>query len=125
LAPFGASLLSTKGRGNPTATIREFARDPAAFVRAGESSRGGNHPPERHNKNLDDVDAAACWEGLKEISTVLEKMFRKGHPVCHPTNLRWAWAEACAKIGVGKFEKEHRKYEGLKSEDLRRSAGFV
>ncbi|MGA9571471.1 MAG: hypothetical protein WBS17_15405, partial [Candidatus Acidiferrales bacterium] len=38
------------------------------------------------------------------------------------TNLRWAWAETCAKIGVGKFDKEHRKYEGLKIHDLRRSA---
>jgi integrase len=51
----------------------------------------------------------------------VKKMLRKEGPVFE-SNLRWAWAEACAKIGVGKFDKEHRKYEGLKIHDLRRSA---
>ena len=35
---------------------------------------------------------------------------------------RWAWAEACATIGEGKFDKDLRKYKGLKIHDLRRSA---
>jgi hypothetical protein len=39
------------------------------------------------------------------------------------TNLRWAWAEACDKIGVGKFDKEHRQYQGLKLHDLRARYG--
>ncbi len=53
---------------------------------------------------------------------MLKKMFRNDGAVFDATNLRWAWAEACAKIGVGKFDKEHRKYGGLKIHDLRRSA---
>ena len=61
-------------------------------------------------------------EGLKEVSAEPKKMFRKDGPVFDATNLRWAWAEACATIGVGKFDKKHRKYEGLKIHDLRRSA---
>jgi integrase len=60
--------------------------------------------------------------GLEEVSAVLKKMFREDGPVFDATNLRWEWAEACAKIGLGKFDKEHRKYEGLKAHDLRRSA---
>jgi integrase len=49
-------------------------------------------------------------------------MFRKEGPVFDATNLRWAWAEACDRIGVGKFDKKQRKYTGLTIHDLRRSA---
>ena len=73
-------------------------------------------------KNRTPLTLPLVGEGLKEVSAVLKNMTRKDGPVFDATNLRWAWAEACAKIGVGKFDKEHRKYEGLKIHDLRRSA---
>jgi integrase len=78
--------------------------------------------PKEIIKNRTPLTLPLVGEGLKEVSTVLKKMFRKNGTVFDATNLRWAWAEACAKIGVGKFDKEHRKYEGLKIHDLRRSA---
>jgi hypothetical protein len=51
---------------------------------------------------------------------VLREILRsKALSLTQPT-CAWAWAEACARIGVGKFDKEQRKYEGLKIRDLRR-----
>ena len=37
-------------------------------------------------------------------------------------NLRNLWNETCAKLGLGRYEKETRKYRGLLVHDLRRSA---
>jgi integrase len=78
--------------------------------------------PKEIIKNRTSLTLPLVGAGLEEVSAVLKKMFRNGGPVFETTNLRWAWAEACARIGVGKFDKEHRKYEGLKIHDLRRSA---
>lgn len=78
--------------------------------------------PKEIIKNRTSLTLPLVGAGLNEVSAVLKKMFRKDGLVFDATNLRWAWAETCAKIGVGKFDKEHRKYEGLKIHDLRRSA---
>ena len=78
--------------------------------------------PKEIIKNRTSLTLPLVGAGLDEVSAVLKKMFRKDGSVFNTTNLRWAWAEACAKIGVGKFDQEHRKYEGLKIHDLRRSA---
>jgi integrase len=78
--------------------------------------------PKEIIKNRTSLTLPLVGAGLEEVSAVLRKMVRKNGPVFDATNLRWAWAEACAKIGLGKFDKEHRKYEGLKIHDLRRSA---
>jgi integrase len=58
--------------------------------------------------------------GLKEVSVVLRKMFRKDGQVFDATNLRVAWNQACHKLGLGVYEK--RLYKGLTIHDLRRSA---
>jgi integrase len=78
--------------------------------------------PKEIIKNRNPLILPLVGVGLEEVSAVLKKMFRKDGAVFDSTNLRWAWAEACAKIGVGKYDKEQRKYEGLKIHDLRRSA---
>lgn len=78
--------------------------------------------PKEIIKNRTPLTLPLVGSGLDEVSAVLKEMHRKDGPVFDATNMRWAWAEACAKIGVGKFDKEHRRYEGLKIHDLRRSA---
>ena len=78
--------------------------------------------PKEIIKNRTPLTLPLVGAGLAEVSTVLMAMPRRDGVVFDATNLRWAWAEACATIGVGKFDKEHRKYEGLKIHDLRRSA---
>ena len=73
-------------------------------------------------KNRTPLTLPLVGEGLKEVSAILKTMCRKDGPVFDATNLRWAWAEACDRIGLGKFDKKLRKYAGLKIHDLRRSA---
>jgi integrase len=78
--------------------------------------------PKEIIKNRTSLTLPLVGAGLDEVAAVLGRMKRSEGAIFDVTNLRWAWAEACAKIGVGKFDKEHRKYEGLKIHDLRRSA---
>lgn len=63
---------------------------------------------------------------LAEISTVLKER-RKSFPkpkdaVLNFRNFRFAWNRACDRLGLGKFDKNLRHYDGLKPHDFRRSA---
>jgi integrase len=78
--------------------------------------------PKEIIKNRTSLTLPLVGVGLDEVSAVLKSMPRKDGLLFDATNLRWAWAEACATIGVGKYDKDLRKYEGLKIHDLRRSA---
>jgi integrase len=60
---------------------------------------------------------------LAEVATTLKKIFRdESKPVFDVSNLRYAWYEACAASGFGKYDSKKREYLGLKLHDLRRSA---
>jgi len=62
---------------------------------------------------------------LSAVADELQKL-RKGFP--KPTdkvfcfrNFRFTWNKVCDKLGLGKFDKKLRHYEGLKPHDFRRS----
>jgi integrase len=63
---------------------------------------------------------------LEKISTLLREM-RKSFPkpndrVFSFRNFRFAWNKTCDRLGLGKFDKKLRHYDGLKPHDFRRSA---
>jgi integrase len=63
---------------------------------------------------------------LEEIATLLKearKTFPKAHDaVFNFKNFRWSWNKTCDALGLGKFDKKLRHYDGLKPHDFRRSA---
>lgn len=63
---------------------------------------------------------------LSEIADTLTEM-RKEFPkpsdhVFDFTNFHWLWNDACDRLGLGKFDRKTRRYEGLIATDFRRSA---
>jgi integrase len=63
---------------------------------------------------------------LEEIATTLKEL-RKKFPkskdvVFNFRNFRFAWNKTCDRLGLGRFDKKLRHYEGLKPHDFRRSA---
>jgi len=63
---------------------------------------------------------------LEGISTLLKEM-RKSFPkptdrVFNFRNFRFSWNKTCDRLGLGKFDKKLRHYDGLKPHDFRRSA---
>jgi integrase len=63
---------------------------------------------------------------LEQIAAMLREM-RKSFPkpedqVFNFRNFRFAWNKTCDRLGLGKFDKKLRRYDGLKPHDFRRSA---
>ncbi|MGC0773515.1 MAG: tyrosine-type recombinase/integrase [Candidatus Acidiferrum sp.] len=63
---------------------------------------------------------------LSEIADILIGM-RKKFPkptdrVFDFTNFHWLWNDACDRLGLGKFDRKTRRYEGLIATDFRRAA---
>lgn len=76
--------------------------------------------PGEITKNRDPLTLPLVGIGLKEVSALLKKMFRKEGPVFDNTNFRKEWATACHKLGLG--VKDGWRYHGLTPHDFRRSA---
>ena len=81
-------------------------------------------------KNDEALALPLAGADLGKLAAMLKKRFRvQGQPVFDSTNLRKEWAEACAKLGLGKMQKKkteagwsYASYRGLMLHDLRRSA---
>ncbi|HEV2522715.1 MAG TPA: tyrosine-type recombinase/integrase [Candidatus Acidoferrales bacterium] len=76
--------------------------------------------PGEITKNGEPLTLPLVGIGLKEVSVMLKKMFRKEGSVFDSTNFRKEWATACHKLGLG--VKDGWRYHGLTPHDFRRSA---
>jgi integrase len=59
---------------------------------------------------------------LEPVAATLRKMFRTEGPVFNSTNYRPAWSKACAKVGLGTYDKKTRTRTGVRIHDCRCSA---
>jgi hypothetical protein len=60
---------------------------------------------------------------LGPVAATLRKMFRiDGRPVFDSANYRPAWSKACAKVGLGTYDKKTRTRTGVRIHDCRCSA---
>jgi integrase len=76
-------------------------------------------------KNRQPLTIAIAGAFLEPVRKELQKMFRrKSHPVFDFTNYRNEWNKACAKVGIGTWDKKTRTRTGARIHDCRCSGAI-